>query len=217
MYAFLVLGLPLGFLLLYIGIYPREEAIPTRRAYLRGLVASIPVYLVARLLGAIVPSVYGSPLFALHEWAARFLPFAGLPVLLYLAFYHFGERLGPGSLERRLTAFHAGALSPIGLYEMVRIWGSPNPYDVLIFPFLLAATALALPRIAISVDGSYGFGLVLRVAGAALASLAISICPTLILARLWPLIWLVAAAAGAGAWFFARGGLEARAPVSLSE
>jgi hypothetical protein len=217
MYAFLVLALPLGFLLLFIGLYPRSEALQTRRAYLRGVAASIPIYFVARILWSVVPPLYGSFLLVLHEWAGRFLPYAGLPVLLYLAFYRFDERLPAGSFERRLTAFYAGSLSPMGLYEMVRIWGSPDPYDILILPFLLAAVAIAMPKIAQSIHRAYGFGLALRCSGAVLGSLAVSFCPTLFLARLWPLSWLLVAAAGAGAWFLARDGLEAKEPVSLSE
>ncbi len=217
MYAFLVLGVPLGFLLLHIGLYPRGEAVQTRRAFLRGVAASIPVYLVASLLGSMVPAVYGSPLLALHEWAWRFLPYAGLPTVTYLAFYRFGERLHPGGFERRFTAFQAGSLSPIGLYEMVRVWGRPSPYEILMLPFLFAAIALAMPRIVKSIHNSYGFGLALRILASVGASLAMSFGPTLILARLWPLVWLMAAGALAAAWLLAREGLEAREPVSLAE
>ena len=86
MYLFLIFGLPLGFLLLVIYGYPRSENTATRRAFGRGLAAFIPIWLLARLLGAIVPAAYGSPLLLFHEWVDRLLPYAAGPALTYLLF-----------------------------------------------------------------------------------------------------------------------------------
>ena len=59
-----------------------------------------------------------------HEWADRLLPYAVLPALAYLVFFKLGDRFPPGTEARRLTAFYAGALSPIGVCETARTWGS---------------------------------------------------------------------------------------------
>src|SRR5208282_5052531 len=117
MHLFLILGLPLGFLILVLYAYPRNEFSQTRGAYLRGLAAFLPIWLIARILGAIVSAAYGSFLLTFHEWADRLLPYAVLPALAYLVFFKPGERLPPGVEPRRLTAFYAGALSPVGVCE----------------------------------------------------------------------------------------------------
>jgi hypothetical protein len=190
MYLFLVLGLPLGFLLLVLASFPRDETLEARRTFLRGLLISIPLWILARLAGSLVHPIYGSLLLVFCEWADRILPYAGLPAAGYLVFYRYGDDLGYGRLERRLTAFYAGALSPMGLGEMVRVFGDSEPYPLLLLPFVLAALVLAMPRfIAEAVEG-YGFGKVLAVLGAAAFSLAASLGPWLFLARLWPLAWL---------------------------
>ena len=101
MYLFLILGLPLGFLLLVLDAYPRGEYSLAGRAFTRGLAAFIPVSIFARILGAIVPAAYGSFLLTFHEWADRILPYAALPALAFLVFYRPGERLPPGVALRR--------------------------------------------------------------------------------------------------------------------
>lgn len=134
MYIFLIVALPLGFLLLTILLFPKKENVATRRAFLRGLIAAIPVWGLARLLGAIMPSFWGSPLLAFHEWFDRFLPYALLPALAYPIFYRYHERIPAGESQRRLTAFYAGALSLSGLAEALRVWGHPGAYPVIILP-----------------------------------------------------------------------------------
>jgi hypothetical protein len=213
MYFFLIFGIPLGFLLLVLREYPRNEYSATRKAFLRGLAMFIPIWFVARLLGAIVPAAYGSFLLAFHEWADRILPYAALPALSYLVFYRPGERLPPGAASRRLTAFYAGALAPVGLCETARIWGSPEPYALFLLPLFLGAICLAMPKAASLVYASFGYGLAATIASLAAVTFGVSLCPFLLLVRLWPLALLVVAAAGAGAWFFAYPELLARPPV----
>jgi hypothetical protein len=217
MYLFLIFGLPLGFLLLGLYAYPRVESAAIRKAFRRGLVAFIPIWLLARLFGAIVPLASGSFLAAFHEWADRLLPYAILPALAYLVFYRPGERLPAGAVPRRLTAFYAGALSPVGLCETARIWGSPEPYALFLLPLILAAICLAMPKIASLARDSYGIGLAGVIAAFVLISFALSLCPYLLLLRLWPIALLVVAAACAGAWFYAFPELEAKTPFSYTE
>jgi hypothetical protein len=213
MYLFLILGLPLAFLLLVLREYPGNERSPAKKAFLRGLVAFLPMWLVARLLGAIVPAAFGSFLFALHEWADRLLPYAALPSLGYLVFYKPGERLPPGAAARRFTAFYAGALAPVGLFEAARIWGSPEPYALFVLPLLLAGICVAMPKAAALIHMSYGFELVATIVALVFAGLAASLCPFLFQVQLWPLALLLAAAAAAGSWCFAYPDLRLRPPV----
>jgi hypothetical protein len=216
MYFFLIFGVPLAFIFLVLREYPEGERSVTGKAFARGLAAAIPISLVARLLGAIVPTSYGSFLLAFHEWADRLLPYSLLPALCYLVFYRPGERLPSGAAPRRLTAFYAGALAPVGLFETFRVWGKPEPYALFLLPLFLAAICVAMPRIAAVAHESYGFKLVATYAGAALATLLASLCPYLFLVGLWPLALLAVAAAAAGAWFFAYPELERRPEVPLA-
>ena len=202
MFCFLIFGLPVAFLLLALNVYPRSEYKAASRAFSRGLAAFIPVWLVARILGAIVPTVYGSFLLTFHEWADRLLPYAVLPALAYPVFYRLGDRLPTGAEPRRLVAFYAGALSPVGLCETVRLWGNPSPYTLFFLPFLLAAICVLMPKAATAIHGGYGFGLVVSMAGVAAATFVASLCPFLMLERLWLPALAIVAAAGAGAWFF---------------
>lgn len=212
MYAFLLFGPPLAYVLLILRVYPREDAQATRRATVRGLLAAIPLWLLARLLGNLVPAAWGSPLLAFHEWADRFLPYAVLPALAYAVFYRYGERLPPGQAARRLTAFYAGALAPLGLGEMTRIWGNPSAYSVLVLPLLLAALALAMPALVLAFFEEYGARRALPVLAAVLATLAASLVRWLFLARFWPLALLLAAGLAAASWLYAAPGLLSRPP-----
>jgi hypothetical protein len=215
MYFFLILGLPLAFLLLVLREYPKNELPAVRKAFLRGLVAFIPTWLAARMLGAIVPAVYGSFLYAFHEWADRLLPYTALPALCFLVFYKPGERLPPGSGPRRFTAFYVGALTPIGLCETARIWGSPEPYALFILPLLLAASCLVMPKAASFIHMSYGFSLAATIVALAAGGFVLSLCPFLFHVRLWPIALLITAAACAGAWFYAYPELRQR-PDAIS-
>jgi hypothetical protein len=217
MYLFLIFGLPLGFALAVIDAYPRVEFTDTRKAFFRGLAAFIPIWIVARVLGAIVPSAYGSFLLGFHEWVDRILPYAALPAFAYLVFYKPGERLPAGVLSRRFSAFYAGALAPVGLCETARVWGSPEPYVLFLLPILLASICLVMPRIASLIYGSYGLDLAKAIGASVAASLVASLCPFLFLVHLWPLALLIVAAVALLAWRFAYPELEAKSPLSYTE
>ncbi len=217
MYLFLIFGLPLGFLLLVLDLYPRSEFSQTRGAFARGVAAFIPTWLFARILGSIVPTRYGSFLICFHEWADRLLPYAVLPALAYLVFFKLGDRLPPGTEARRLTAFYAGALSPIGVCETARTWGSPSPYALFLLPFILAAICLAMPKAMTRINQSYGFTLAVQVVGVAAVTLLASLCPYFFLARLWPLSILLIAVLGLWTAFLACEELRRRAPISFDE
>jgi hypothetical protein len=209
MYAFLLFSLPLAFLLLVIRLYPKAEYRDTKTAFLRGLIAALPIWLIARLLGSIVPELPGSFLQVFHEWADRFLPYAILPALAYPVFYRYDERLTAGAAQRRLGSFYAGSLCLTGLGETLRLWGSAGAYQDLVLPFLVAALALALPRIVLGILSGYGARRFLAIAGGIAASLALSAVLPLFLAQLWPLALVLAAGLAAGAWFLALPGLRA--------
>jgi hypothetical protein len=213
MYFFLMFGLPIAFLLLVLREYPVNENPATRKAFLRGLAAFIPTWLVARLLGVIVPAVYGSFLFAFHEWADRFLPYAVLPAFGYLVFYRPGERLPPGAGRRRLTSFYAGALAPVGVCEAVRIWGNPEPYALFVLPLLYCAICVIMPKVADLVHMSYGRELVETIAALIGGGLVVSLCPFLFHVQLWLLALAIAGAACAFAWRFAYPELTIRPPT----
>lgn len=215
MCLFLMLGLPLAFTLLVLDTYPRAERPDTRKAFARGLAAFIPVWLVARILGSLVPAAYGSLLLAFHEWADRTLPYAILPAAAYLVFYRPGESLPAGLGPRRLTAFYAGALCPVGLAETFRTWGENDPYVLFLLPFLLAATCLLMPRVASEIHDAYGPRLGVLIAAAVAATLVSSLGPFLLLAHLWPLAILLIGGAGACAWLLAYPELLRHPPVQL--
>jgi len=175
------------------------------------------MWLIARILGAIVPAAYGSFLLSFHEWADTLLPYSVLPAIAYLVFYRPGELLQPGVLPRRFTAFYAGALSPIGLFESARIWGNPAPYVLFLLPLLLGAICLAMPKAADSIHRAYGFNLAVTIGSIVAATFAASLCPFLFLARLWPLAVLLVSATSAAAWFFAFPELLRRPPLPVNE
>jgi hypothetical protein len=217
MYLFLLFGLPLGFFLLVLQAYPRSEYEATRRAFARGLVAFLPVWLIARILGALVPEMIGSLLYAFHEWADRILPYAALPGLAYLVFYAPHESLPAGAGPRRLSAFYAGSLCPVGLIETIRIWGNPEPYALFLLPMLLGAICLIMPKVVAHAYSAYGIALAATIVAFAAVCFAASLCPFLILARLWPLALLIVGAAGAGAWYFAYPELLRRPAATVGE
>jgi hypothetical protein len=217
MYLFLLFGLPLGFLLLVLDQYPQSEFAQTRGAFAKGVAAFIPTWLIARILGSIVPARYGSFLICFHEWADRLLPYAVLPALAYLVFFKLGDRLPPGTEARRLTAFYAGALSPVGVCETARAWGSPSPYTLFLLPFILAAICLAMPKVMTRINQSYGFALAMRIVGVAAVTLLASLCPYFFLARLWPLSILLIAGLGLWTGFLAYEELRRRAAIPFDE
>lgn len=210
MYLFSIVAIPLGFLLLTFLVYPREEISGAGRAVARGLICAVPVWVVARLLGALVPEIWGSPLLALREFFDRFLPYGALPALAYAVFYHYGERLQPGEEQRRLTAFYAGVLAPFGLGEMVRLWGHPDVYSVLVLPFIVAALILAMPTFALAFMREYGARRILPSGVAFFFCAVASFVRPLFLARLWPLALLAAGGLAAAAWFIGFAALDRR-------
>jgi hypothetical protein len=212
MYVFLIFALPLGFVLLYLKTYPREEALETRRAFARGLIAFVPTWIAARLLGSIVPAAYGSFLLSFHEMADRILPYACAPGACFLVFYRLRDDRGHGFLQRRLTAFYAGALAPAGLCEMTRIWGAPDSYTLFALPLIMCAIALAAPRAALALRDAFGASLALAILASAACLLALSFGPWLFLAQLWPLSLAIAALSVAAAWFVSSPELSRRPP-----
>ena len=216
MYFFLIFGLPIAFLLLVLAVYPKNEYPTTSRAFSRGIAAFIPMWLVARILGALVPTVYGSFLLTFHEWADRLLPYAAFPALAYLVFYRSGERLPSGAAARRLTAFYAGALSPVGVCETVRLWGNTAPYTLFFLPVVLAAICLLMPKVAVTIYEGYGLALVTTITGAAAATFVASLFPFLLLGRLWLPALALVAGIGTAAWFFAFPELMRHPPVPIT-
>lgn len=216
MYFFLLFGLPLGFVYLYLRIYPQEEMLNTRRAFIRGLIAFIPTWIAARLLGSMVPAAYGSILLALHELADRTLAFALVPGLCFLVFYRLRDEQGGGFLQRRLTSFYAGALTPVGLGEMTRIWGSPDAYSLFALPFILFAILLLAPWTMLRLRDSFGLGLVGSIIVSTAAALLLSLGPWLFLMQLWPLSALISALAVMVAWLIAAPELARRPPKPIA-
>ncbi len=214
MYIFLLLALPLGTLLLFMRFYPREELIATRKAALFGLLAALPVWLLARLLGLALPPVWGSALFVFHEWADRFLPYALFPALGYAVFYHHGEHLPVGTAQRRLTAFYAGVLAPFGLGEAARAWGEPNAYTLFMLPLLIATIGIAAPPLVLAFVEEYGARRLIPLAVGLGATLAAAAVRWLFLARLWPLALALALGLAALAWLYAASGLAERSPAA---
>jgi len=216
MYIFLLFGLPLGFILLYFRVYPKDEALDTRRAFIRGLLAFIPTWIAARILGSLVPAAYGSFLLSFHELADRALPFAVVPGLSYLVFYRMRDDRGHGFQQRRMTAFYAGALAPAGLGEMTRIWGSPDAYSLFGLPFAMCALALAAPWAFLALRDSFGLSLI----GFVLASLGglvvLSLGPWLFLAQLWPLALGIVLLSVGAAWLLAAPELSRRPPKPIT-
>jgi hypothetical protein len=215
MHTFLVLGLPVGFIFLVLAFYPREEFASSKRSYLLGLITAVPVYLAARLTGLFVAPDSGSILLVFQEWTDRILPYSLLPIFLYMIFYRLDRSLPPGAAERRLTAFHAGALSPVGLGEMARTWGNPEPYVLLMLPLILVSIILVMPNLATRIYRSYGFRLVFLVSAALAGSWVVSMGPWLFIARLWPFAWLLAVVFCLCAWFMATPTLARVSPVPV--
>jgi len=216
MYVFLVLALPLGFAALALALFPGEERTATKRAFFRGLIASLPLLLAARALGALVPEAPGSALDIFHEWADRILPYSALPALLFALFYRYAEHMPAGAASRRLTAFYAGALSPMGLFETLRLWGKADAYTIILLPILMAAMVLVMPRVAFALHETYGARLVLIAAAAAAVGLAFCFLPFLFLLGLGPLAFALTAGMGLFGWWLARPELAAN-PGSINQ
>ncbi|MEI6875401.1 MAG: hypothetical protein WCL50_09775, partial [Spirochaetota bacterium] len=191
MFFFLILAIPLAFILLAILVYPRDEMRDTRKALIRGLAIALPLWYLARLLGQLIPTVWGSPLLAFHEWFDRILPYAALPALGYGLFWRFDERLDRGQFLRRLTAFYAASLAPIGLGEMARSLLAPDPYVLFLLPLMLGSIILALPLMIQAWLETWTLRRVLLVAGFLLGSSALALAPWFLLARNGLFSWLL--------------------------
>lgn len=210
MYLFLLFALPIGFYILWLLVYPKDEFEDTKKALVRGLAASIPTWILARLLDLVMPELWGSVFSVFAEWFNRFLPYALMPAFGYLVFYSLDEVLSSAFAQRRLTAFYLGALAPMGLFETIRLWGQPSAYALLILPFLLASLVLLVPPLVFAFHREWGRGKLKPAAAGCGLSLAASAVRPLLLAQLWPLALLLAAALGAYAWYKAAPELAQR-------
>jgi hypothetical protein len=84
-------------------------------------------------------------------------------------------------------------------------------------PILLAAMCVLMPKAATAINGGYGFGLIASIVCVAATTFAASLCPFLILERLWLPALALVAAAGAGAWFFGYRELSRSPSTPLDE
>ena len=210
MYLFPVLALPLGFVLLYMSAYPEEERPTCRREVLRGLVLSPLVWILSGLVGSLMPDFPGSPLLILSDWADRSLPLAGLPLLGYALFHRLDERMPAGAAERRMAAFFAGSLMPIGVAEAARSWASPDLYLVVLLPVLTASMALVVGPAASGIAYEYGWRRAPRILALVLATMAAAAPRWLLLSGLWPLALLLTALIAFLSWLYAGQGLTRR-------
>jgi len=158
MYFFLLCAVPLGYYLLTLLRYPAEEHTAGRKAFLRGLTACLPAWLLAKLFEALIPAFWGTVFSVFTEWWGRFLPYALVPALFYPLFYKYDEKLPQGTALRRLVSFYAGGIAPIGLFETVQCWGRPSAYLLMVLPFLMAALILGMPPLVLSFEAEYGRG-----------------------------------------------------------
>jgi hypothetical protein len=215
MYLFLVLALPLGYLLLSIGMFPAEEGPLLRRELTRGMALSPLAWILSLLFAAIVPEFYGTPFLIASEWANRTLPYAAAPLLCYALFHRLDERLPPGRAERRVLAFYAGCLSPLCLAEAARSWHSPDLYLAIMLPLVTAAFALVTGPATLALALEYGWRRAIRIAALVLASLAAAVPRWLLLCGLWPLALLLAVLTLGAAWLYAAPRIARRAPEPL--
>lgn len=216
MWLFLIFALPLALAHAIASWYPETEIESTNRTLLRGLVASIPLWFLSRFLGSLAPSLPGSPLFALHEWLDRFLPYSLLPLAAYAFFWRFDERIEADRIQRRMTAFFGACLAPVGFGEMTRNELSPSLYSTLLLPLILISITALMPALFRAWAGAWTSRRVLIGAGFVGAGLLVSLAHWLLLARYWYLAVLIVAATATAAWLWAVPGLTRRPPRKTS-
>ena len=209
MFLFLIIAPVLASLWLFIAAFPMTERKETRDAVIRGLAISLPLWFLARLFGSFLPEAWGSLLNSFHELFDRVLPYSAFPALGYAVFWNYREKMDRERFQRRLTAFYAAALAPMGLGETTRSLPSPDFHVVIILPFILATIVLALPILIQTWLGAWGWRRVLLVAGYLAGALILSSTEWFMVARNWYLSVLVVAAAFAIAWRAALPGLSA--------
>lgn len=216
MWLFLVLALPLGLAHAIFAWFPATELSGNKRVIIRGLIASIPVWFLSRLLGSLLPPFPGSPLFALNEWLDRILPYSLLPLLGYAFFWPLKERVEADQLQRRMTVFYGACLGPFGFAEMTRELLAPDFYGLFVLPLILVLTTFAMPALYRLWLVAWTSRRVLLGIGFAAAGLLLGLARWLLLARYWYLALLVLAGALLLAWFKALPGLSKPGPKKVS-
>ncbi|HUX36592.1 MAG TPA: hypothetical protein VMV44_01700 [Rectinemataceae bacterium] len=210
MWLFLIFALPLALAHAIASWYPATELESTNRTLLRGLVAAIPLWFLSRFIGSLAPSLPGSPLFAVHEWFDRFLPYSLLPLGAYAFFWRLDDMIEADRLQRRMTAFFGACLAPIGFGEMTRNELSPSLYSIVLLPIILIAIVAIMPAVFRAWTGAWTSRRVLIAAGFVGTGLIVSLVRWLLLARFWYLSVLIVAATAMAAWIWALPGLFQR-------
>jgi hypothetical protein len=146
MYIFSIFAIPLSFYILVLVLYPPREHAEALRTWLRGFAMSLPLVLLARAAGSLVPTMYGTILSPLHEAADRFLPYVILPGAVYSLFRHGADSDAGNPSRRNMTSFYAGALSLSGCAEIFHTVEAPSVFTLFALPFLTFSTLLAAPR-----------------------------------------------------------------------
>ncbi|HUX39813.1 MAG TPA: hypothetical protein VMV83_01500 [Rectinemataceae bacterium] len=210
MWFFLVLCLPLALVHSIFTWFPPSEMVSTKRALIRGLISSIPVWILSRFFGSLLPSMLGSPLFALNEWFGRILPYSLLPLVAYAFFWRLDEKMEGDKLQQRLTAFYGACLGPFGFIEMTKIELSPDLYSLIILPVILLMIAASMPALFRLWRGSWTSRRVLIGMGFAIGSMLLALSRWLLMARFWYIALAIVGGGTAFAWFRALPGLTPR-------
>ena len=216
MWFFLVLCLPLSLAHAIFSWFPPAERESTKQALLRGLLSSIPVWLISRFLGSLLPSMVGSPFYAFNEWLDHILPYSLLPLLAYAFFWRLDEKVEGGLLQRRLTAFYGACLGPFGFVEMTRTELSPNLYTLIVLPLIILAIAASMPAVFRLWRGAWTSRRILMGLAFTIAGLLLGLTRWLLLARYWYIAIALVAGAALLVWFRALPGLLSRAAGKAS-
>jgi hypothetical protein len=200
MYLFPITAIPLGYFFLTVIVFPSLQRRDAIRAYSRGLFGFLPLLLVELIVSIALDPGYGASNFIAYEWARLILPSALVPAACFGIFYKFDFSAASGETDRLLLSFYAGALSPLGVAESIRIWERPEPYTLFILPFALAAIALAAPVAIRLIRKGRATGVIAAASAALLGSAILSLGHWLFLANLWPLAALTTMAALLVAW-----------------
>jgi len=216
MWFFLVLSLPLALTHAVYSWFPSVETESTKRALIRGLVSSFPIWFLSRFLGSLLPSMAGSPLFAFNEWFDRILPYSLLPLLAYAFFWRLDEKMEGDRLQRKLTAFYAACLGPFGFAEMTRNELSPDLYSLVLLPIILLVIATSMPALFRLWQGAWTSRRVVIGIAFSVGGLVLGLSRWLLLARYWYVAIAIIAVAAALAWLRARPGLLMRPSAKVT-
>ena len=144
MYAFTLLALPLGFVIMYAGVRDPGQKESALRSVFKGVVMGIPGLLLWLPYALLVRPSWGSfalsLAFLLRYWV---LPF-GLMTGAYALARGF-RGLERGTDYRAAVAFGLGFLSVFQAAHAVMHWADRYPAYVLVLPVTLAASAFAYP------------------------------------------------------------------------